>query len=90
VLALRWSSGIAASVTFLGVTETESYEVVVHTPAGQRRVVLSGGADAEVTLGYRATLAAFWSMVEGAPSPVPWEQTRAVLSALAEARSLTA
>jgi predicted dehydrogenase len=89
MLGLRWASGIAANVTFLGATDAESYEVAVHTPSGDRRVVLEAGAKPEVALGYRGTLDAFLSMVDGASSPVPWEETHAVLSALVQARALT-
>jgi predicted dehydrogenase len=89
VLALRWDDGLPASVTFVGVTDRESYEVTVHTTEGEQRVVLSGGVEPEVALGYRGTLDAFLSMVDGAPSPVPWRETHAVLSALVRARELT-
>jgi predicted dehydrogenase len=86
VLALRWAGGPPASVTFIGAAEAESYELVLHTTAGEHRVTLAGGAEPEVALGYRGTLNAFLSMVGGAPSPVPWEETRAVLSILIAAR----
>jgi len=89
VISLRWAGGTPATVTFLGVTESESYEVVLHTGSGDRRIVLEGGAEPEVAFGYRGTLDAFLSMVDGAPSPVPWSQTRAVLSALVSARELS-
>lgn len=72
------------AVEVLGVSEGEAYEVTVHTAAGERRVVLRGGAD---QLGYRDTIEAFLAMVRGAPSPVPWAQTRAVLGVLAAARA---
>jgi predicted dehydrogenase len=84
LLTLRWADGVPGVVEVLGVSETESYEVVVHTADGDRRVTLQGGEDA---LGYRATLEAFLRMVRGEPSPVPWAQTRAVLGVLAEARA---
>lgn len=84
VLAVQWSDGVPGTVEVLGVTDGETYEVTVHTAAGERRVVLSGGEDA---LGYRATIEAFLRMVGGERSPVPWEQTRAVLGILAAARS---
>lgn len=89
VISLRWAGGTPATVTFLGVTDTESYEVILHTATGDRRIVLEGGDEPEVSLGYRGTLDAFLSMVDGAPSPVPWSQTRAVLSALVDARELS-
>jgi hypothetical protein len=70
-------------VEVLGVSERESYEVTVHTRAGERRVALRGGED---ELGYRATIEAFLGMVAGAPSPVSWDETRAVLDVLSAAR----
>ncbi|WP_406103868.1 Gfo/Idh/MocA family protein [Micromonospora globbae] len=84
LLAVRWDDGVPGVVEVLGVSQDEAYEVTVHTVSGERRVVLRGGAD---ELGYRATIDAFVSMVRGAPSPVPWAQTRAVLGVLAAARA---
>lgn len=89
VLSLRWDNGIPATVTFLGATESESYEVVLHTASGDHGVVLAKDEDPEASLGYHGTLNAFLSMVDGAPSPVPWAQTYAVLSALVDARRMT-
>lgn len=86
LLSLRWSDGVLGVVEVLGVSADEAYEVSAHTSAGTRGVVLAGG---EEELGYHATMAAFLAMVEGAPSPVPWAQTRAVLGTLAEARRRT-
>jgi predicted dehydrogenase len=90
LLLLRWADGVAGVVEVLGATDTESYEVVLHTPAGDERVVLRGDDAPEHSLGYRDTIAAFLTMVAGAPSPVPWEQTRAVLQALVAARAAAA
>jgi predicted dehydrogenase len=87
VLGLRWGNGIGGTVTFLGATDAESYELTLHTRAGELRAVLRGGIE---ELGYRATLNAFLSMVDGAPSPVPWAQTRAILEVLSEARERSA
>ncbi|HEX6685222.1 MAG TPA: Gfo/Idh/MocA family oxidoreductase [Candidatus Limnocylindrales bacterium] len=89
VVALRWAGGTPASVTFIGASDAESYEVIMHTASGDRRVVIEGGDEPEVALGYRGTLEGFLSMVDGAPSPVPWSQTHAVLSALVHARELS-
>jgi len=87
-LLLRWDSGITGAVTFLGATASESYEVVLHCVDRDERVVLSAGTDPQTSLGYHGTLGAFLSMVDGAPSPVPWAETRAVLSALVRAREV--
>lgn len=86
LLAVQWADGVPGTVEVLGVSQDEAYEVTVHTTAGEHRVVLRGGAD---ELGYRATIDAFLSMVRGAPSPVPWAQTRAVLDILTAARAAT-
>ncbi|MEV0726516.1 Gfo/Idh/MocA family oxidoreductase [Micromonospora purpureochromogenes] len=86
LLAVQWDDGVPGTVEVVGVSQGEAYEVTVHTAAGERRVVLQGGAD---ELGYRSTVDAFLSMVRGAPSPVPWPQTRAVLDILTSARALT-
>jgi predicted dehydrogenase len=88
LLLLRWADGVTGVVEVLGASDTESYEVVLHTAAGDERVVLAGGEAAERELGYRDTIAAFLAMVAGAPSPVPWAQTHAVLRALVDARSV--
>ncbi|SCL45136.1 Predicted dehydrogenase [Micromonospora citrea] len=85
LLAVQWADGVPGTVEVLGVSDGEAYEVTVHTAAGERRVVLRGGAD---ELGYRATIDAFVGMVRGGPSPVPWAQTRAVLDVLASARAV--
>jgi predicted dehydrogenase len=84
LLLLRWADGITGVVEVLGASDTESYEVVLHTAARDERVVLAGG---EGSLGYRDTIAAVLTMVGGAPSPVPWTQTHAVLRALVDARA---
>ena len=88
LLLLRWTDGVTGVVEVLGASDTESYEVVLHTAAGDERVVLAGGEDTERSLGYRDTIAAFLTMVAGAPSPVPWAQTHAVLRALVDARAV--
>ncbi|WP_277305443.1 Gfo/Idh/MocA family oxidoreductase [Spongiactinospora sp. TRM90649] len=86
VLALRWDSGITGTVEVLGVSEVESYTVAAHTARSTETIAIEGGADTLDGLGYRGTIDAFLAMVGGAPSPVPWEQTRAILAVLAAAR----
>jgi predicted dehydrogenase len=83
VLALRWSDGLLGTVEVLGVSEAESYTVTVHTARGSEDIVITGD---EEQLGYRGTIDAFLAMVNGEPSPVRWEQTRAVLDVLVSAR----
>lgn len=58
----------------VGAGTGEAYEVVVHTESGVRRTALDGSDD----LGYVDCLRAALAMAEGAPSPVPWERSRAV------------
>ncbi|GAA0834460.1 Gfo/Idh/MocA family protein [Streptosporangium amethystogenes subsp. fukuiense] len=90
IMALAWENGAVGAVEVIGVTDEESYTVSVHTRAGTREVVVEPGADPLSGLGYRGTVEAFLAMVGGAPSPVPWEQTRAVLGMLVSAREACA
>jgi predicted dehydrogenase len=84
-IALRWSNGTLGTVDVLGVAESEGYELRVETLDGPREIRLdSTGSDDP--LGYRQTVEHFLAMVEdGAPSPVPWAETRAILAALVAA-----
>ncbi|TDD04423.1 Gfo/Idh/MocA family oxidoreductase [Nonomuraea deserti] len=86
VMALRWGGGVLGTVEVLGVSETESYAVTLHGRDSAETVVIEGGDDPMRGLGYEGTIDAFLAMVGGAPSPVPWEQTRAVLGVLVSAR----
>lgn len=86
VMALRWDSGITGTVEILGVSDEESYAVTVHRRGGTDTVVIEGGDDHIKGLGYEGTIEAFLAMIGGAPSPVPWAQTRAILEVLVTAR----
>ncbi|SFJ58980.1 Predicted dehydrogenase [Streptosporangium canum] len=86
VMALQWGNGVPGTVEILGVTEEESYTVTVHTRDAAETIVIQGGDDVLRGLGYEGTIEAFLAMVGGAPSPVPWEQTRAILDVLISAR----
>jgi predicted dehydrogenase len=86
VLALQWGSGITGVVEIVGVSEDESYGVTVHRRGGSEQIVIEGGDDPLLGLGYAGTIEAFLRMVGGAHSPVPWEQTRAILDVLVSAR----
>jgi predicted dehydrogenase len=86
VMALRWDDGITGTVEVLGVSESESYSVTLHTRDGSETIVIEGGDDVVRGLGYEGTIEAFLAMVGGAPSPVPWAETRAVLDVLVRAR----
>jgi len=86
VMALRWDNGITGAVEVLGVSGSESYTVTVHTAETSEDIVIATGSDVIENLGYHGTIDAFLAMVGGAPSPVPWEQTRAILDVLVTAR----
>ncbi|MFG6191103.1 Gfo/Idh/MocA family protein [Nonomuraea sp. JJY05] len=88
VMALRWGSGVTGTVEILGVSEGEAYTVTVHRRDGSESIVIESGDDPVKGLGYEGTIDAFLSMVGGAPSPVPWEQTRAILDVLVTAREV--
>jgi predicted dehydrogenase len=90
VMALAWDGGVVGAVEVVGVTDVESYTVSVHTRTGTREAVVEPGDDPLLGLGYRGTVEAFLGMVGGAPSPVPWAQTRAVLGTLVAARAACA
>lgn len=86
VLALRWENGVTGTVEILGVSGSESYTVTVHTAETSEDILITGGDDVLEGLGYHGTIDAFLAMVGGEPSPVPWEQTRAILDVLVAAR----
>ncbi|MEU8395001.1 Gfo/Idh/MocA family oxidoreductase [Nonomuraea sp. NPDC048892] len=86
VMALRWDDGVTGTVEILGVSESESYAVTVHRRHSTETVVIEGGDDPIRGLGYEGTIEAFLAMVGGAPSPVPWRETRAVLDVIVSAR----
>lgn len=86
VMALRWDNGVTGTVEILGVSDEESYTVTVHRRGGTDTIVIEGGDDHVKGLGYEGTIEAFLAMIGGAPSPVPWAQTRAILEVLVAAR----
>ncbi|GAA3689277.1 hypothetical protein GCM10022224_063420 [Nonomuraea antimicrobica] len=86
VIALRWGSGVVGTVEILGVSRDESYGVTLHGRDGSSAIVIESGDDPVRQLGYEGTIDAFLSMVRGAPSPVPWGETRAILEVLVRAR----
>lgn len=86
VMALQWASGIAGTVEIVGVSAEEAYTVTVHKRDSTAAIVIESGDDHLKGLGYEGTIDAFLAMVAGAPSPVPWQQTRAVLDVLVSAR----
>ncbi|MEV4068316.1 Gfo/Idh/MocA family protein [Nonomuraea fuscirosea] len=86
VMALRWDDGVTGTVEILGVSESESYAVTVHRRDSTETIVIEGGGDPVRGLGYEGTIEAFLAMAAGAPSPVPWRETRAVLDVIVCAR----
>ncbi|MEV5890498.1 Gfo/Idh/MocA family protein [Nonomuraea fuscirosea] len=86
VMALRWDDGVTGTVEILGVSESESYAVTVHRRDSTETIVIEGGGDPVRGLGYEGTIEAFLAMAGGAPSPVPWRETRAILDVIVSAR----
>jgi predicted dehydrogenase len=83
---LRWSNGMLATVDVLGVANEESYAVSVLGERGECGLVLRDDGRPS-PFGYAETIAAFAAMIEGAPVPVDWAESRAVLRTLALARA---
>ncbi|WP_327151730.1 hypothetical protein [Nocardia sp. NBC_01329] len=67
--------GVPVSVDIVGAGIGECYEVAVHIESGIRRVSLEQPGE----LGYLDCLRAVLAMAEGAPTPVPWPRSRAVV-----------
>ena len=92
VIGLRWSNGILGTIDVIGVTETESYSVVLETVDGVVMVDLPAG-DTD-PFGYEKAIDQFLGMVDASRrglavvSPVPWAETRAILHGIATASSL--
>lgn len=89
-IALRWADGRLGVVEVIGVADRESYQFCVHCPGTDISCEVPGaGSEPLHDLGYVDTIAAFRSMVTTGVSPIPWEQTEAVLGAVADARAGT-
>lgn len=88
LLTMSWDDGLLGCVEVLASAGREAYEVALHGPAATTSVTLEGGDNPQAALGYRGTVEAFLAMVAGQPSPVPWAQTRAILSVLTAARAV--
>ena len=92
IINVRWDDGLLGAVQMLGVAAHETYDIVVETTEGPRRLQLPAGS--EDPYGYRSTIEAFLSMVHdhvaGLPvqSPVPWPETRTILRAVTDAARL--
>ncbi|MEU4839925.1 hypothetical protein [Nocardia testacea] len=78
------TGGVPVSVDIVGAGTGEWYEAVVHTEAGIRRVSLGHPDD----LGYLDCLRAVLAMAGGAPPPVPWARSRAVVLTTVRAAQL--
>ncbi|MEV3985795.1 Gfo/Idh/MocA family oxidoreductase [Nonomuraea sp. NPDC049758] len=89
VLALQWANGIVGTVEILGVSDDNAYTVTLHGRHGSESIVIESGPDPVHNLGYVRTMEAFLSMVDGAPNPVPWAETLAILDILISAREHT-
>ncbi len=80
------AAGLVGTIEVLGDTVEDGYELSVLTRDGEHHWWLpAGDVDPYGGLGaMRAVLA----MAGGAPTPVPWSESRAVLAALADAVAL--
>jgi predicted dehydrogenase len=92
VIGLQWADGILGSIHVVGVAPSESYGVTFETASGPVSIALPAG-DAD-PFGYRGAIDGFLGMVEAAcagrpvVSPVPWDQTHAILRGIATASGL--
>ncbi|QNP55709.1 hypothetical protein [Tessaracoccus defluvii] len=80
------AAGLVGTIEVLGDTVEDGYELSILTRDGEHHCWLpAGDVDPYGGLGaMRAVLA----MAGGAPTPVPWSESRAVLAALADAVAL--
>ncbi|WFR70910.1 hypothetical protein P9209_15820 [Prescottella defluvii] len=81
------AGGIPVSVDVVGAGSTEGYDVTVHTESGVHRMSLDG-SDHHRSLGYLDCMQVALAMAAGAPSPVPWERSRAVVETTLAAAQL--
>lgn len=81
-------AGDALSATFEvdGAAEGQSYTVEWHE--GRPHRLTLGDAGGGDPFGARAMMEHVLALADGGPSPLPWERTRAVLAAVAEASAL--
>lgn len=92
VIGVRWADGILGSIHVVGVAPSESYGVTFETANGPVAIELPA-SDSD-PFGYRGAIDSFLEMVEAAHvgrpvvSPVPWEQTHAILRGIAMASAL--
>lgn len=83
----RAYGAVPISADIVGAGTGEHYEVVIHTATGVHRATLDG-TDHYVSLGYLDCMRAVLAMAGGAPSPVPWERSRAVIDTTITAAQL--
>lgn len=82
-LTVRWPDGLTGTVDVLGNAAEARYDVVLATR--ERELAYALPADRADPFGTRATMTALLAMTTGAPPPVSWSESRAVLRALADA-----
>lgn len=80
------ADGVAATFEIDGLGDGQAYSVEVETldHTVVRRVLGESGGDDP--LGYRRVTSHVLAMADGAPSPLPWQRSTAVLQAVVEAR----
>ncbi|WP_228002809.1 hypothetical protein [Nocardia australiensis] len=81
------ADGVPVTVDVVGAGSGESYEVTVHTESDVHRMTLDG-ADHYRTLGYLDCLRAVLAMADGAPAPVTWPRSRAIIETTLSAAQL--
>lgn len=92
LIVVQWADGIVGSVDVVGAADTESYGVELETVHGPVRVRLP--AQSDDPFGYQGAIDSFLAMVvagrrgDRVTSPVPWQQTYAVLRAALTGRAL--
>lgn len=80
-------AGALASFEISGLTQGQRYVVEYSTDAGHREIQLGGGQD---PYGFLTVAKIIATMADGAPSPLPWARSRAVLQAVVDAGRLAA
>ena len=80
-------AGALATFEINGMAEEQRYVVELTTDDGSRDIPLGGGVD---PYGFHTVARTIAAMAGGAPSPLPWVRSRAVLQAVVDARRLAA
>lgn len=83
IVTVRWPDGLLGTIEVFGETTADTYAFTALRPDGDTTWTLPDGqADPH---GGAGAMRAVLSMAQGAPSPLPWGESLAVLRALADA-----